>query len=381
MRGENDYTDSTMSLLSYILNRLPVRRGKVVFYSFTDSYADQPRYIAEELLRRQLPCEPVWLTLKHRAHTPFRTVCGRMRAWKELATAQVIVSNSRLGKYFHKGCVKKPGQVYIQTWHGSFGIKKMEKDAHELRHSYLHKAKLDSQNIDYLLSNSRWLTEVMRASFFYDGPILELGSPRNDLLLAPEAVRERVAQEARRTLGLPQGVKIALYAPTFRAAASCTTFEYLDYARLQSALESKFGGEWRILVRLHPGHGGERMPGLLKGGVDVSHYPDMTELLLLADALVSDYSSCAYDYLLTGKPSFCYAPDVAEYETNRGLYYPLSAAPMPVAESHEQLETAIRNFDPARYAQAVETFLKEKGNVEDGHAAQRAVDLIEKHLG
>lgn len=368
-----------MSLLSFILNRLPVRRGKVVFYSFTDSFADQPRYIAEELMRRNLHWEPVWVAIKHGAAAPFRTVCGRLKAWRELATAQVIVSNSRLGKYFAKGCVKKAGQVYIQTWHGSFGIKKMEGDAHELRDSYLRKAKLDSQNIDYLFSNSRWLTEVMRGCFFYEGPILELGSPRNDPLFAPAELREQWARKARLALGLPAGVKVALYAPTFRSAGA-GRFEMLDYAQVQAALEARFGGEWRIAVRLHPGHSGVWRLALTDGAVDASGYPDMAELLLLADALVTDYSSCVYDYLLTGKPAFCYVPDVAGYEADRGLYYPLSETPMPVAESNAGLAEAIRSFDAEGYAQAVAAFLKGKGSVEDGHAAARAADLIEKLL-
>lgn len=351
-----------------------------MFYSFTDSYADQPKYIAQEIIRRGLPYELVWVSLKKKVVAPaeIRTVCGRAKAWRELSTSQLIISNSRLGKYFKHGYAKKPGQFYIQTWHGSFGIKKMEGDAHELRNSYLEKAKLDSKHIDYLLSNSRWLSDVMRGCFFYDGPILETGSPRNDPLFAADKAAR--AEATRRALGLPEGVKTALYAPTFRAEG-IERFERMDYQQVQEALQEKFGGKWCVITRLHPGHGGERLRWLTKGVVDASHYPDMTELLLLADLMVSDYSSCLFDYLLTGKPAFCYAPDRQEYELQRGLYYPLSDTPMPIAENNAQLIDAIHNFDAQRYADETIRFIRDKGSAEDGHAAERVADLIEKLLG
>lgn len=368
-----------MSILSHILNRLAIKKSKIVFYSFTDSYADQPKYIAEEMLRRGMGCDFVWLTRRGGDTVPkgIRVVRSRWRMAYEMATAQVLISNTRMGKYFDKGYKKKKGQVYIQTWHGSFGIKKMEANISTLSGTYIRRARKDSRHIDYLLSNSRWLTEIYRACFFYAGPVVECGSPRNDLLFAPT----EKAAEVRQRLGVPEGVRLVMYAPTFRRG-EMRTYERMDYKRLTAALSARFGGEWRVMARVHPGFLGRLMHSEVVSSdvMDVSAYPDMAELLATADVLISDYSSCLYDYLLTGKPSFIYAPDIAEYEMDRGLYYPITETPAPLTLNNAELEARVREFDEEPYRKKIHDFLVEKGSVEDGHAAERAVKLLERIL-
>ena len=106
----------------------------------------------------------------------------------------------------------------------------------------------------------------------------------------------------------------------------------------------------------------------------------MQELLVAADALITDYSSCIYDFLLTRRPGFIYAPDRKKYEAGRGLCYPLSETPFPVAETNEQLIQAIRSFDEVAYRTRVEEFLRGKGSIDDGRASARVADLIESIL-
>lgn len=348
-----------------------------MFYSFTDSFAEQPKYIAQELLRRGCACELVWLTRKgaHTLPAGVRAVRSRLRMAYELATARVIISDARMGKFFDKGYRKKKGQVYFQTWHGSFGIKKIEASLPGLSGTYIRRARKDSRHINYMLSNSRWLTGLYRACFYYSGKVLELGSPRNDVLLNPGSV----PAEVRRKLGIAEGVRLALYAPTFRKAG--VALEPLpDYTRLRRALSERFGGEWVVLLRSHPSVLGREMRltgGAGEGVAEVSAYPDAAELLAAADVLVSDYSACLFDYLLTGKPSFIYAPDMEEYENTRGLYYPLSEAPCPLAQSSDELVAQVRAFDAAAYREKTNRFLAEKGCVDDGHAAEKVVDLLE----
>ncbi len=373
-----------MSLMSYICNLLPIQAGKLVFYSFTESYADNPRAIAEELLRRGWNGELVWATKEARRPLRLprgvRAAVGRCRMRYELSTAQAIVSNTRLPRYWMEGFRKKAGQLYIQTWHGSCGIKKMEADMPHARRSCLERAKADSRQVDYLLSNCRWLTHVLRRALFYDGEILEIGSPRNDALL--RGTEER-AKAVRAALGLPTERKLLLYAPTFRDGKGAAVPPMPNWRRLREALEARFGGEWSILVRLHPGlSGGRRKPTPGKEDtqvLDLSGHADMADLLVIADVLVTDYSSCAYDFLLTRRPGFLYAPDCADYEQRRGLYYPLAETPFPTAESSEQLEQSIRSFDEPAYRAAAEQFLRDKGSVDDGHAAEHVADILEKH--
>ena len=108
--------------------------------------------------------------------------------------------------------------------------------------------------------------------------------------------------------------------------------------------------------------------------------PDMQKLITVADFGITDYSSWAYDYLLTRRPLFLYAPDLKKYNDSRGFYYPLETTPFPISESNEQLQQAILSLDIEKYQAACDAFLAEKGCVEDGHAAERVVDKIEELL-
>ena len=112
--------------------------------------------------------------------------------------------------------------------------------------------------------------------------------------------------------------------------------------------------------------------------INANEIADIQELLLITDAGITDYSSWICDYILTGKPGFIYANDMKKYNNERGFYYPLEETPFPVAENNSQLINNILNFDNEKYQEKVKIFLKDKGCMEDGHAAERVVDLIEE---
>ncbi len=107
-------------------------------------------------------------------------------------------------------------------------------------------------------------------------------------------------------------------------------------------------------------------------------YPDMQELLLAAQTVITDYSSCIFDYMLTGRPAFIYAPDRQRYEEERGLYYPLQETPFPIAEDMTQLCENIQNFSLNDYQRRVREFLSAWNVFEDGHASERVVDLLQE---
>jgi CDP-glycerol glycerophosphotransferase len=111
--------------------------------------------------------------------------------------------------------------------------------------------------------------------------------------------------------------------------------------------------------------------------VDASDYHDMQELMAASEILISDYSSCLFDFMLTRRPAFIFATDLAEYENDRGFYYSPRTTPFPIAESNEELARAISGFDLDRYREAVAEFLAEKGCREDGQASRRVVDLLQ----
>ena len=113
---------------------------------------------------------------------------------------------------------------------------------------------------------------------------------------------------------------------------------------------------------------------------NLSAYDDVQELLASADCAITDYSSCIFDFVLTRKPGFIYAPDIEKYNQERGFYYSLYDTPFPVARDNDELVFNIKTFDNNLYLSKVGEFLKEKGCVDDGSAALRTVNLVEKLL-
>jgi CDP-glycerol glycerophosphotransferase len=266
---------------------------------------------------------------------------------------------------------KKKAQYYFNTWHGSLGIKRLTTNSNKI---WLHRAKRANKATDYMISNSQFENEVYKEAFWKDVPSLLYGHPRNDMLFCQEEF-EAHRREVCKFYNISPEDHILLYAPTFRDDGDLSCFD-VDYAALKKTLEQRFGGNWVILVRLHfknRKQGETFDTDWLKDG---GAFSDMQKLLAVADAGITDYSSWAYDYLLTRRPLFLYAPDLEKYKGGRGFYYPLETTPFPISENNEQLQQSILNLDTEKYLADCEAFLQDKGCVENGHAAERVVDKI-----
>lgn len=362
--------------------RLAVQPNKIVFANFKGGgYGCNPKYIAEEILRRKLPYKIVWLiknsNRKKTTFPPEIELCSwnNMRALKELATAKIWVDNQRKNFHIRNGLQKKPGQVYINTWHGSLGIKKIGVESNVTDTSWTQFGMVDADMLDYILSNSTFEDDVFRRNFWNKGKILQLGHARNDVFFKdPLPYKQKVCEK----YGIDQATRIMLYVPSYRDDKRIDCYD-VDYAALKKTLEQKFSGNWMIMVRLHPN--AAKFQNILPQQdyiINATDYPDIQELLVASDAALTDYSSCIFDFMLSRKPAFIFATDIKEYDTERGFYYPLTSTPFPVAENNEQLCNNIMNFELAPYQNKVEEFLTGKGCMEDGHAAERAVDLIEQ---
>ena len=360
-----------------------VRPGKVLFVNHTGSgYKCNPKYVCEELVRRGYGGELVWmggLSRADRKQVPGRVKCvslhGLQALW-HLATAQVWVDNVSLLRFLNRGLVKKPGQTYVQTWHGSMGLKLDGLDTKTSDPGAVAALKRETPLVDFCIANSEHEAQFYARNWFGGRKILKYGHPRNDVFFRD---REPLRQKVCLRLGLPPSSKLFLYAPTFRDGG--TSDADLDVRSVVAALEGRFGGGWRFLFRPHPKAKGR---GLAAGGadvVDVSGYDDMQELLVAADAMATDYSSCICDFLLGGRPGFIFAPDLDAYANGRGLCYPLETTPFPVARTSSALAEAIRAFDAARYAASRGDFLAARGCVEDGKASSRVADLIVEQAG
>lgn len=359
----------------------PIKNNKIVFMTYSNNYECNPKYIAEEIIKRQLPCELVWIVpakgsmLKTNFPEQIRRVRrGSYHAFREIASAKVWIDNS-INFLWDGGVIKKKGQIYIETWHGSMGIKRVGKNDVKSKR-WRRTAQKSGMITTYCISNSEFENNVYRSTYWNNTQVLMYGHARNDYLFDSEK-----ANAARANLieyyGLSEDDKFILYAPTFRESNSNTCYD-INYEELVSAMSTRFGGNWKVLLRLHFHDRKKNVKRALlpECVVNVTSYLDMQNLLMASDAGITDYSSWAYDYVLTRKPLFIFATDIEEYNTERGLYYPLETTPFPIATCNSQLIDNVSAFDDKEYQFKIDSFLHDKGCVEDGHASERVVDKI-----
>lgn len=363
----------------------PVARNKVLFVTSTCTCTCNPKAVARELARRRPDVDIVWIldaaafrACHGRPDTGRAVVRWTWDAYRELSTAHVLVENAYL-LVTRGNPPKRPGQYVMNTWHGSLGIKRL--DAGKCARDGSGAA--NAAVIDALLVNSDFEEDVFANSPLAQAPRFRTGHPRNDIFFLPEKDRLAVRARVRSALGVPPDARLALFAPTFRDDALAVGSCMYDFTAWKAALERRFGGMWTIAMRLHPLDAKALSEGLVSfpdGALNATGYEDMQELLVAADAGITDYSSWIYDFLLGGNPGFLFAPDKAEYDGYHGFYYPLESTPFPVAETNEELCANIERFDGELFARRTKEFLAEKGCMEDGKASSRAAETIERWL-
>ena len=305
------------TLASYLFRVFPIKRNKIFCSNFGGKgYGDNPKYICEELLASAGNYDIVWEvnSMDEKMPVGIRKVKrNSFTALFEACTSKVWIDNIRKSVWFRK----RKNQMYIQTWHGGIGFKKAEAASSEsLPETYILQAKHDSDMMDCLLSGSRWGTVINSKSFWYNGPILMTGLPRQDILINLDDNKRR---ELKRKFGISYDQKIVLYAPTFRKNMKDYSIYDMDWAMLTDSLRARFGGNWIGAIRLHPGLVLE-YNNITVNCMDLSKHPDAQEVLAISDIIITDYSSMIFDFALTGKPSFIYATDLDEYRNDRDIY-------------------------------------------------------------
>ena len=359
---------------------LAVQRDKIVFMTYNNEFMCNPKYIAEEIHRQGLPYDLVWICnmREKNAGEKFPSYLrlaerNSYQSYRELMSARIWIDNSL--NCIWQPIPKKEGQVYLETWHGSLGLKKAGADDVKNR-SWVKRARTAREYVDYCISNSTFEDSVYRETHCPETPILRYGHARNDILFASEEKKEEIRKKVYNYFNIDMDVRLALYAPTFRDSKTFSCYN-IQYGKLVQALETRFGGTWKILLRHH--FHNRKAGGKFKGNeylINATSYIDMQELLIAAEVGISDYSSWVCDFVLMKKPVFIYAVDLQEYNNERGLYYPLETTPFSVAVNNSELLNNILEFDNERYTKEAERFVQEKGCVDDGHAAERIVGKI-----
>ncbi|MFJ6694702.1 CDP-glycerol glycerophosphotransferase family protein [Streptomyces sp. NPDC091272] len=375
------YRQKLLRTRTYPAVRRQPLRETILFDAFKGTqYSDSPRALHEELVRRGTHLEQLWVVRDDQVDVP--PTCRAVRLWSKewyeaLAASRYIVANNHLPDWFER----REDQVVVQTWHGT-PLKKIGHDieaVHFADRRYLERLEQEVKQWSVLVSPNSFSTPILRRAFGFEGELLTTGYPRNDLLLGADS--ERRAAQVRRRIGLPEGKKVIMYAPTWRDDQFYAPGRYkFDFRIDLEEARAELAADHVLLVRRHP-NVVDPVPEAGDGFVwDVSEYPDMAELALITDVMVTDYSSLMFDYAVTGRPILFFTYDLEHYrDTLRGFYFDFErSAPGPLLSTSAELIRAVRDIDQVSrvYRARYRWFQQQFCDYDDGGASGRLLDRI-----
>lgn len=353
----------------------------VFFQCFRGEFAtDSQLAIHHELHRRRAPVDLVWGVADHSVPLPegARPVLFGSRAWYQaIAGSRFLCNNNDFDRFFFR----RPGQQFLQTFHG-YPFKSMGVSFWRARHlSARGIAEECSRRTDAwtsILVPEAFCEELYRQEYLYDGDVLVTGYPRNDAIVNAEP---GAREEILRRLGIAPDKTVVMYGPTWRDTIatgdwSATFFDALQLDELAEAL----GPDHVLLLR---GHNFNMRQGVPQPShsqiVDVTRYPEITDLILAADVAILDYSSLRFDWVLTGKPVLFFVPDLADYLSARTALFEYGpTAPGPLLSTTAEVIEAVQNLESVSkdYAGARESFNSRFNRLHDGGCAARVVDAF-----
>ena len=355
----------------------PVKKEKVFLLNeLSHTYGDSIKYIHRYLKSNGDNKYQFIISIKKGYEAPDDVMVvrpGSFDYFKEILSSGIIITNAGGISYLPK----RKEQKIINTWHGGGPYKKTSTDVYN-NYWYRKEVKMNCDNTDYILSSCRYFTEKEANSMGFETErCVPAGLPRNDILFKEH---QEIVRKVRDSYSIPDGKKFILYAPTFRSSSNQSTSKMIsnyidiDVDLLLSALKTRFGSEWICGIRLHPKLADIDMSKM--NVINCTTYPDMQELLCCADAIITDYSSLMWDYSFTYRPVFLYAPDIEQYEKERGFYMPVSEWPYPIAHSNEEMRKNILNFDVELYIKRVKEHHIASGSFETGSSCAKVLELM-----
>lgn len=388
--------------IRYVKNRIryfrfwfkPVDEELVVFEAFMGrKYADSPKAIYEFMKNNDgyNAYKFVWFfrgsfieTFRDELtdHDTKVVQYGSNEYYKYYATAKYWITNSRIPDPISR----KKNQIYVQCWHGTplkrlgFDIEVKGDNALNSMKELRKKYEIDAKKYSYMVSPSAFCSEKFRSAFNLkavgrEDIIIEQGYPRNDFLknFTPKDVAG-----IKEALNLPADKKVILYAPTWRdnqhqSGLGYTYKNEVDFDRLRDAL----GDEYIILFRAHYFVANQFNFDAYEGFVyNVSDYSEINDLYIIADRLITDYSSVFFDYAILKRPISFYMYDLEEYRDDiRGFYISLDELPGNIVQTEEELINDIKN-DEGYYDEVYRNFNDTYNYLDDGKASERVVGYI-----
>ena len=372
---------------SYII---PPNENIILFESSNGrNYTGNPKSVYEEILNQGLDKEIKCVWSFDQTNTEIKGNAKKVKRsfFKFLyysLRSGAWVFDSRHLYYLRKNKKTK----YIQTWHGT-PLKKLGLDMDYIDMSgnqdinqYHEEFRNNTILWQYLISQNSYSSEIFRHAFDFKGEMLEIGYPRNDILINKNNAED--IDEIKTRLNIPKDKKVILYAPTWRDN------EYYEKGKYKFATEmdfdqmkSELSDEYVLIVKFHY---------LVKENIDWSKYDDFViecdadwdiqELYLISDMMITDYSSVMFDYSLLKRPMIFYAYDLENYKNNlRDFYFDMiNEVPGPICLTNDEMIGFIKNYTEESYkmefGEKYKNWSEKFNTFDDGNASKKVIDLI-----
>lgn len=349
---------------------------------FGKNYSDSPKYVYE-YMQKNHPGKYrfIWVIDKKNTRIPYkhkRVKRFSIRYFYYLARCKYYIFNGRQPVWIKK----REGNVFLQTWHGT-PLKKLVFDLEDINSAtprYKKQTYKQSRLWDYLIAANKYSSDIFKRCFIYNKEMLETGYPRNDIMHWDN--KEEIADKLREKLGIPKDKKTILYAPTWRDDEYYTKGQYKFSLKLDLQLmREEMGDEYVILLRTHYFIADSIDTTGLEGfAFNFSKYDDISELYLISDYLITDYSSVFFDYANLKRPMLFFTYDLEKYrDVLRGFYIDIEEElPGPLLFTTEEIIDAFKNMNKIEdeYKDKYDAFYEKFCSWEDGQASRKVANAV-----
>jgi len=357
----------------------PVKENVILFETFmAKNYSDSPKYIYEYIAQNHPEYECVW-AINDGAKIPYGAKTVKRFSFQYayyLAVSKYLVFNVRPPLWYRK----REEQVFLETWHGT-PLKRLVFDQDtSASPKYKQQFYRQRKDWDFLVSANPFSTKTFRSCFLYEGEMLEYGYPRNDILYWPN--KNEIAQQLKEKLGIPKAKKTILYAPTWRDDQHYGSGQYkFELALDLKLMKERLQDDYVVLLRTHHYISDHiDVSGLGDFVINLSSYDDISEIYLISDICITDYSSVFFDYANLKRPILFYTYDFDKYKNQlRGFYIDMNTeVPGPLLYTSEQVVQAIEDIDEIteEYKERYDQFYDRFCCYDDGHASEHVAEAM-----
>ena len=346
----------------------------ILFNSFAGrKYDDSPKAIYEAMKAdpRFKGYKLVWAFHQPEKYdAPHKIKTDGLNYFKTALAARVWVTNSSVERGLN---ITGKHTFYFNTWHGT-PMKKMGTDIGADNTSFGNKG---DNHFDVMMSQGHFETDVFSRSFgITKEKFLEAGLPRNDILAN---YTEEYRKQLRKKLNIRPNQTVILYCPTFREYDKDESLGVVMAPPMDlKKWEQKLGNGYVLLMRAH--YEVSKVMKIEDNDFvrNMTDYPDLNDLYIAADILISDYSSVFFDYSITGKPMLHFCYDYDKYSSKRGMYFDIREK-ISGADTEDGVIDLIKQLDKEAEKKKTIAFREEFVNFY-GFATKAAVDCIAEKI-